>query len=993
MKRFIAGIVLSAALLSGAYASTIYSIQLYTADSLRYAEAFLKRLPEQIRKEAFIYKTDSGLYTVRVWPADSVRSLKGKLKLLEKLGIRSAVVVKTDPEKLKRFEKLRKTRRSGEADILLLLYQTFLANGKLKKALQVALKGTELHPESPSWWERVAQVSRWLGNQKMLLKSLKELVFRWKKVSYMKELYTIALSTQDFKTAERVIEMSKSLNPKLFSPKEVFLLIYTTENPENYLKKVLPIIENSPEALREVAYIYWSRGEPKKAEEIFSKIKSKFRLKPQDYLTLSHIFFTERKYEKALNILKEALQKGAVNRKLLVTLGNLAWTLGDTKTAIEVSKILISKGEGRPDDYLRLVSYFYYVKPEVAFEYALKGWNKFRLESLLLPLLDLSTITGNSSKVLEIMAELPKNEREKLLKNPTVLLLYSSVLSESRRKKEAEELLEKALKRGVNPDILSQYIYTLIDLKEEKKLKEVLKRYRYMEKEAPMAFIAGYLFIQNGKEAFRILREIEIPSNKYDLLLTKADVLELLGKENEAYRIRREVLQRVKEAMRRGELSKTVVESYLRSLMYFSTQPQFEKEFQKYKDYLTPTVAREMYYSYLIEKGRFEKLLFRREEKLKAWIKLSLALLQKDLYSLDKLTEHYLNQLPIRDRVEALKEIKQIGKGVTTAYRGLEENPYNSKLYRQLRDLAVKYSPHYYLDFSYQKRGAPRFFVASNKLQVRLGDSTYGGVDLKNWFLTSKGNVFSEENLYSHWLRLYAKKLFNNSLLSFGINGVKEKNNSKVGFFVSSSTALPHQSELSFKLFRNAPTDISEIAILSCTKTGGKLSLSIPYNNRISLFTSTERDNYSSTDGKSIGKETTFYSELSFRLRSGYPDYLIRFYLQRSIFSEGNHAGSLADRISQYKPADVLPESYYQLGAGISFGSENRFSFVRVWRPFFSADINYSTSYGWGESTLIGIGGSLFGRDSLRFEVQLFKGFKGRGTNGFIVKSGYKLWF
>ncbi len=130
MTRFLAGITLATAIFSGAYASTIYSVQLYTADSLRYAEAFLKKLPKQIRKKAFIYKTDSGLYTARIWPADSVRSLKGKLKFLEKMGIRSAVIVKTDPEKLKRFERPANERSNRKADILL-LYQTFLANGKL----------------------------------------------------------------------------------------------------------------------------------------------------------------------------------------------------------------------------------------------------------------------------------------------------------------------------------------------------------------------------------------------------------------------------------------------------------------------------------------------------------------------------------------------------------------------------------------------------------------------------------------------------------------------------------------------------------------------------------------------------------------------------------------------------------------------------------------------------------------------------------------------
>ncbi|OMH40653.1 SPOR domain-containing protein [Desulfurobacterium indicum] len=88
----------------------LYSIQLITATKRDAAERLYKRLPPEIKKEAFIYKTDSGYYTVRVFLARTRKEAKKLQKKLTFLPIKT-VIVPTSPTKLgleKQQEKLEK---------------------------------------------------------------------------------------------------------------------------------------------------------------------------------------------------------------------------------------------------------------------------------------------------------------------------------------------------------------------------------------------------------------------------------------------------------------------------------------------------------------------------------------------------------------------------------------------------------------------------------------------------------------------------------------------------------------------------------------------------------------------------------------------------------------------------------------------------------------------------------------------------------------------
>lgn len=971
-------------------ASTLFSIQLYTAQNYKYAKLFLKKIPAEIRKDAFVYKTDSGLYTVRIYPEKSVKILKKKLKYLKSLGINSLIIVKTDPHKIPK----RKTSKNLIENLLTLLYQTYLANGKLNKALLVALKGTKLFPNNPYWWKKIVQVSRWLGKNDLRLKALEKLVFEFKNYSFLKELYSVALANQKFDVAVKAVELSKKLKKHPFSTKEIMLLLYATENPQEYIEKILPLVKDSSKALREIVYIYWSQGNLKDAEKLLRFIMKNFQPTPKDFLTLASILFAEKKFQESLQVLKEAFKRNITDNELLINLSDLAWTLGDFKTAVIVSKKLISSNIGRKEDYLRLINYYYYIKPEKALSFALKGWKKFK-DDIFLPLIfELAVATKKDNLILEIVSNLPKLKKNKLLKNPSFLSLYSYALFRAGKRKEAENLLEHALKKHKQKELISQYIYFLLESKDIRKLEKTLREYRSFSKEIPEAFISAYLFLQNGKEAFKLLRQVKLDKRNYNLLLIKADILELIGKENEAYKIRKKVLSEVKKLIKTRQLSKSVVISYLRTLMYFSNPSFFEREFEKYKRYISKEVANDIYYSYLLTKGEFGKLLYRKKHRLlKAWIKLSLALLKEDLYTLNYLTNKFLPLLPIRDRVTALNTIKKPGKALNIAFVGLEKNYFDNRLFRQFRDITVMFKSHCYLEVSYQKRSSSQFLFASNNLKLKVANSLFSRVKVQSWFLTDRGSVFSKSGLYSNNAKLYLEKLNNTSNISIGFLLNRNNRNSETGLFISAKLKGPHNSEFNTAVFSGAPTDVSELAILTCTKRGVQANFSIPFNNRLGVFTSAEKSFFNSTRGEEIGKGMELYGEITYRLRAGYPDYTLRTYIQRAIYNETKHRNTLPDEVSKFIQSRVLPQSYSLIGIGLNFGSENRESFVRVWRPFFGADLSYSTSYGWGTGFIGGIGGSLFGRDNFHLQINFYRGFEGRGVTGVSLQGGYRRWF
>ena len=771
-----------------------YSFQLATFKTEERARRFLEKLPPHLKKDAFIYITDTGFYTVRLWPSPSVKDLLKKKKILLGYGIKDVSIVKTSIEKLP-FTVERPTKcsrieitREEKEELLELLYTIFVGNGKLEEALKVAEKSTKIFPEDAEWWERLAQVAKWTGKNEVAFKALYKLVFDFGKWEQAKELYTLSIALSRFTTAVKVAEQALKRGIKLVSYTELLSLLPYTDNPDEYISRLEKYLKDSPGALREIAKIYWFRGNLKKAEETLKLLKSTSGFTPQDYLLMARILFAERKYEESLKILKEGIKVvKEEDSEYLKTLSDLAWALGDYETSVKVSEKLINSNNARRVDYERQILFYYYRRPDIAMKFSARGYKKFGTNNFLLYYLGFAAKLKRWKELVRTVDSLPQEERELLLRRTDILSIYAFALTKLGMKDKAEKLLSSFLRERPDKNILSQYIYLLIEEEKTRKLKYVIRKYHEYEDRIPEAFLSAYLFLQDGQNALRVLEKMKISPDNYSLLLTKADALELYGREGEAKKLRYKIFKKLKNLMENKEKHPEIVEAYLRTAIYFESTPDFEREFQRLRKFLPESIAKEIYYSYLLSKNQKERVIYtarRLKERLRPWMMLNLALWENDLYLLKKLTDSLSDVLPTRDRITALESLKSFGKAMKLAYKGLEKNREDNRLYRQFRDIVTAYKSRYFLRLTYEKRGNPYFLSTHQNLLYHLDDNFYIGVEFSRWQLTNSGSTFSKSSLNTNWLKISGKKLFSNASAEFGLSLFKGSKYSSGGPFL-----------------------------------------------------------------------------------------------------------------------------------------------------------------------------------------------------------------
>ncbi len=881
---------------------------------------------------------------------------------------------------------------SGKDSLLDLLYSVYLENKKLEKALQVTLIAIKKFPNSLTWWERLKTVAGWSSKPELVLKALEKLVFHFHKWSYLKELLSTAIALNRPNLAAKTVKLMLKRGIKV-DYRQVVNIFSAVGRPDEAARILFGKFNNNPEALRIAARIFWYRGEPDTALKVMDTLKRRYGLKPEDKLLLARIYFARRQFRKSLDILKEGW-KNVENVQYLKTLSNLAWTLGDFRTAVSVSKKLISKGQGTRDDFQRIIFYFYHRKPALAAEYALKGYRELKDESFLNSYIFFLTILKKRENIVNFFDQLSPNIRNKLMKKPDIFSTYVYALIRTGRAEEARKLIHSQLKKSSRPpaELVSQFIHLLIASNDTEGLRLTLKKYKEYEAQIPKDFASGYLFLQNGRAAMRCIARVK--DDSFSFLLTKADILELYGKEGEARKIRFKVFRKTKEKLKTGAVDEETAESYLRSAIFFQQPEKFEEDFAKLKNFLNPNLAREIYLAYLFYRGYTEKIKYLKERKrikLKPWMELSLAIYRNDNYAIKELLSKYSKLLPIRDRVYALNEIEEFGRAISTAYSGLKENEDN-RLYRQFRDLIVRFSSVASINTSFQKSGKFRYVHSSFELRWHTVDNLYLLLNREDFNPLNGGGLLKKKRRMSGF-SFGIEKLFHKLSFTGNLHALRGGNKSKGGVFLKVNEKFHRESTLTFEFFLNAKSTVSELASLSTYRSGGKIECLIPLSNRYSIFGSLQTGKYYSLDKTYIGKGRELYSELSYKARSGYPDYLFRIFFSTNRYKESKHFNSYSDKIASSKPADVLPKSFYQVGTGLSFGFENRESFIRVWRPYLDTSLTFNSAFGMNASLLMGTGGKLLGRDNLHFEVLLFNGFKGTNSSGFVILSGYRLWF
>jgi polysaccharide biosynthesis protein PelB len=146
---------------------------------------------------------------------------------------------------------------------------------------------------------------------------------------------------------------------------------------------------------------------------------------------------------------------------------------------------------------------------------------------------------------------------------------------------------------------------------------------------------------------------------------------------------------------------------------------------------------------------------------------------------------------------------------------------------------------------------------------------------------------------------------------------------------------------------------------------------------------------YFTQSGDALGDGRTLDLEFGYRIRTEYPDWRLRTFLNRQLFSRPSaYSPELAARLPTDFVAAVIrdlsftdqvtyfiPNSSTTLGAcwgmGENLGGQSlQGTYSRAWRPFFDLCLNHNTLNGTGLNGTFGVAGSVTGEDHLLMQLQ-----------------------
>jgi hypothetical protein len=413
-----------------------------------------------------------------------------------------------------------------------LLVQSFLGANDIQNALRVLEDAVRRFPQNPKWWELYGQVLLW---NNMGAKA-GEVFYEGYKNTKNKEL---AQKAFEISLAFNRIDIAKELMEVVSVPPDAKVYIYNQLGDVEGLLKLLYTLKTKDMLLMR-AEILNALGRKKEAEETINEYIKLYGKDEKSVLLLANIYYSDRKFEQALKVLKDFLPSAKEdNVEFYRTLSNLAWMLQDYDATALASEKLISLSKGEVEDYIRLSEIYFRKGSKRAVSLALEGYKKFDDLILLKTALYYSYALGLYDQTVAIF----KDYRDKLQDDVNTVFSYLLALQQLGKKEEALEELEKVLAKVKTPELVSFYIYSLVEAQRVEKLKSALKEYEAYARNPSVAqaYAVAYIFLQQGQTA---LSYYKLSGSKDPLLY--ADIINVMGMEEEAKAIKLKAYRELK---------------------------------------------------------------------------------------------------------------------------------------------------------------------------------------------------------------------------------------------------------------------------------------------------------------------------------------------------------------------------------------------------------------------------------------------------------------
>ncbi|WP_353662219.1 tetratricopeptide repeat protein [Hydrogenimonas sp. SS33] len=858
-----------------------------------------------------------------------------------------------------------------------LLYKTFLYASDPSHAYEVAELALKAKKTDDTWQLRAARSAMWSGRPQDAMRHYLEAYRLHPTAALRKKLLPMLIANYRYESAlQLAIETARS-HPDDRKTIETLVYLYDKVGyPEGAIDFLMKAYEKNHRTflLSKALQLALDMGDMVKAGSIVSIFRKRGI---KDYTTARRVAYFEylqRRPSVAYEIVKKQLTK--IDKKVptdfLQLASDLAWYLGKYDDAGRYALALLERGAARSVDRQRTVDVYRESNPKVALEAAWQIYESDPTPAHFIEFAYLAVEQGAYKRLLSEFEKIKKDDR--LLSDVRFWTIKAHLMSALHRQSEAYEALKKALGFSPHdPTLRAEMLWMMIDTADCRALRTYVST---LEKEGVQnsemlwpPLIAAHMRLQEGDMAMLYLKRLmKREGASVDRRLTYAYLLQGCN-ENEAFMRQMEKIKRKLDTEATGTPARMhdpdFLEKYLQAAMFTMNPDRFSSLLQKSKRSLPTQRYLQLEALWALRNGEYERAratLYKLNDP-EAWMQLTLALHFYDTYRMSDLLDRAVCRLPVRDRVDGAVRSGRVGLAQSLAFEGMESNRFDELLYYQNEQLERRWADEWRATLSTDTRRSLQQSTAEVANRNAIGGGWYlferirerinGSWDDDVYRNLPKNDTRAEANLLHHGDRMDL------SLAAALRTGLEDH----LQLEGSIDYRIDNRWRGAMALAWHKDALQTDYLAIGGMEDSVKLRTDYALLSSTTITTTAGYSRFHSQDGVYLGDGIELRLESYTTLRIGYPDIAISFFGEYGTYDEKDGNKGVLEEIMAV-PGKVLAEDYLNVGTGLYWGYQNKESYVRPWRPYFSLS-PYADLIGHNLNVAFdgGIGGNLFNQD------------------------------
>ncbi len=903
-----------------------------------------------------------------------------------------------------------------------LAYQVLLGAGDLKRAFLVAQRAVQAVPGDRQWRRKLAQVSEWTQRPDIAAQQWLALFGQGdRSVDTVQAVIRLApQADQPLLALQAWAELAK--RQPLIDPQwmDVYSLYELAAEPIKGAQffEVQFTKTNNPKLLELAARLAENGGDDDRAQRLYSQRAGMAPFSLDVVLRAVVQLVRKDKMQAALTLLQaHQHQVPAQAVAYWQLLSQVAWDAGK----YDVARSAYAQYAGNPQasigDWSRLIFLVRQDYPAQAAQLALTAYRRFGSTNQLMLALEIYNQLGDSASQSRVYAELGDKANALAATEPRFLLMRAQFYQRQKMPKLAWADFQQALKQAPgDADLVQANLWFLIDDQRADVLPRFLRAHASeAAKDARLwtAYAAASQVLERHRDAVGwYAKAAANRPNDFPMLLNYADALERVNQTGMADRLRQHVWAELKGKFPNADLAQAAASNpELLALARLSlvNQPgdpslalvrQWVSQMRGLADAPSTEQTAILVLGWAIVAEQFSNArawMWRRYARQSQtapplWADSQTALQLHETQTMDHLLSRRGEALPIYNRYDTAYALGHFQQATDLAFLGMTPQD-DEPLYDRYRQHVPSQANYVQLGWDLQHQGslnshALQFetrLMFNPKLELLLTgtQSQQSGSDLDPVLQAISPSTDRLTGVQINWhgsrgttsLSITKRDELN------GLTGVQLQQTYQWGGRMSLVAGLDWQTESNVSLPMQVAGYENSLHA-SMTYTLGKREYM-----RIAPRTS----RYYSQFGDDMGSGNFLDMEFGYRLRTEYPDWRLRGYLTRQLFSVGNGlssesftrlplaaqtavrdavANNSIDRVNYF-----VPESSTSWGGcwgmGENLAGQNlQTTYTRAWRPFFDLCANHNTISGSGASGRVGLAGSITGEDHVFIELR-----------------------